>query len=499
MTTEEQRSACVRLWDEREHPMAPIRLNANDALIAVSGSPRIHRMVDGSGDRSKGVRVSNAPWMLLAPGAGDALTDQAAITRRWSRAGLLRHAPSSGPRAADKDVIVHEALRDGWRVYMVSVFHLEVIAIQRCRSTDKGIAGVAAADQTAPFRDLTGPELAKQLASDPSLRRVARVAVRALYSIGLDLGVGIIAIDGDGRTAALAIKQVPMFREDDESSPWSAAFERFQMMYREAMTGCDSRQRILIGADPEFILLKQNGRLASADRYFGIGGGAGADALLVGQRLVYPVGELRPDPASTPDELAVNVRRQLIRADAKAGEHSLRWAAGAMPIGGVALGGHIHLSGVPLTSRLLRQLDRYVALPIAMIESDSGRRPRYGMMGDFRQQAHGGFEYRTLPSWLVSPAAAKAAFALTLLCAHDTWSLPTLPLLPEKIEEAFYQGDRRTLTKQLDSIAAELAAAPSYAAYAHWIEPLFAAARQGTVWDATTDIRRKWRVGPYAK
>jgi hypothetical protein len=213
---------------------------------------------------------------------------------------------------------------------------------------------------------------------------------------------------------------------------------------------------------------------------------------------MYPIGELRPDPASTPDELAANVRRQLMRADAKAADDSLRWAAGAMPISGIALGGHIHLSGIPLTSRLLRQLDRYVALPIAMVESVTGRRPRYGMLGDYRQQPHGGFEYRTLPSWLVSPAAAKAAFALTLLCAHDTWSLPTPAMLPERVEEAFYRGERRVLAQQLDGIAIELAEAPSYEAYARWIEPLFAAARQGIVWDANADFRRKWRVGPYA-
>jgi hypothetical protein len=120
------------------------------------------------------------------------------------------------------------------------------------------------------------------------------------------------------------------------------------------------------------------------------------------------------------------------------------------------------------------------------------------MLGDYRQQPHGGFEYRTLPSWLVSPAAAKAAFALTLLCAHDTWSLPTPAMLPERVEEAFYRGERRVLAQQLDGIAIELAEAPSYEAYARWIEPLFAAARQGIVWDANADFRRKWRVGPYA-
>lgn len=520
MPMDEQRPVRVHVWDERQNPSAPVQMSARDALIVVNGSPLIHGDVPtGDGRTSAAALSKNAQWTLFAPGAADALTNHEQIARCWSRAGLLRHAPSVEQGLVDWRETVQEALRDGWRVYTVSVFHLEVIAIQRYRSIGTGITATPM-DRTVPYRELCGQELTKQLGSDPALRRVTRVAVRAIYSLGLDLGIAIVAIDGDGRTAALAVRQIPTFHDDD-GSPWAEALGRFRTMYAHSVadgmnlqggesealsttaayrsSGSESRKRILIGADPEFVLIKENGRIASADRYFGVGGGAGADALLVGQRLMYPIGELRPDPASTPDELAANVRRQLIRADAKADDHSLRWVAGAMPISGVALGGHIHVSGIPMTSRLLRQLDRYVALPIAMIESDSGRRPRYGMLGDFRQQSHGGFEYRTLPSWLVSPAAAKAAFALTLLCAHDTWSLPTPPMLPERVEEAFYRGDRRTLVKQLDGIAAELAASPSYAAYAHWIEPLFSAARQGTVWDEAADIRRKWRVGPYAK
>ncbi|GMK41525.1 hypothetical protein PCCS19_45820 [Paenibacillus sp. CCS19] len=501
----------VLVWDDRAGSSDPVHIDSHDALIVVSGSPRVRR--DGS-EKLSCAGSNAAAWTLLAPGAAAQLRiDQAEIARRWSRAGLLRHAPIVDRGISDWRESVQEALRDGWRVYAVSVFHLEVIAMERWLSIDKGVKSMSSAISTAAIAATTiagermtstraainGQELTKQMAADPALRRVSRAAIRALYSIGLDLGVAVVAIDGEGRTAALAVQSVPSFRER-EGLIWADAVERFQTMYANAIsTAGKPNKRVLIGADPEFVLLKPNGRIASAERYFGVGGGAGADALLIGQRLMYPIGELRPDPASSPDELAANVRRQLIRADAKVREEaSLLWAAGAMPVSGIALGGHIHLSGVPLTSRLLRQLDRYVGLPIAMIESDSGRRPRYGMLGDYRQQPHGGFEYRTLPSWLVSPAAAKAAFALALLCAQDTWSLPAPPLLPEQVEDAFYRGDRIVLARQLDAIAEELAKAPSYPTYARWIKPLFAAARSGTVWDTAADIRRKWRVGPFA-
>jgi len=493
VSAEKLQHTCVRLWDDRLDSSDSVQMNAHDALLVVSGAPRVNNSVKPSN-----TRLADTVWTLLAPGASQARMDQAEVARRWSRAGLFRHAPIVDLGSTDRRESVREALRDGWRVYAVSVFHLEVIELDRIMSQGNGTKAVGMT-QTSTDRMISGAELIKQLGADPALRRVARAAVRALYSLGLDLGIAIVAIDGDGRTAALDMKQVPSFREGD-GSIWGDVLGRFQSMYESSLPNASGKpiKSIRIGADPEFVLVKPNGRIASADRFFGVGGGAGADALLIGQRLAYPIGELRPDPAGTPSELAVNVRRQLIRADAKVDDDSLQWLAGAMPIGGIALGGHIHLSGVLLTSRLLRQLDRYVALPIAMIESDSGRRPRYGMLGDYRHQSHGGFEYRTLPSWLVSPAAAKAAFALALLCAHDTWSLPAPPLLPEQVEEAFYRGDRHMLVRELDSIAAELVEAPSYAAYARWIEPLFAAARQGAVWDATADFRRKWRVGPYA-
>jgi hypothetical protein len=213
------------------------------------------------------------------------------------------------------------------------------------------------------------------------------------------------------------------------------------------------------------------------------------------------VAELRPAPAKSPGELAANIRRLLSQAAARIPDGgALRWAAGGMPVPGFALGGHIHLSGVRLTGRLLRQLDSYVALPLAMIESSSerDRRPRYGGLGDFRLQPHGGFEYRTLPSWLASPLAAKAAFALALLCARESGTLSYRPSEDERIVDAYYAGDRETLRSRcLELLAESMAATPSYRELAGFIEPLLEAARKGSTWDVSVDIRKKWRTAPF--
>ncbi|MWC28161.1 putative amidoligase domain-containing protein [Paenibacillus sp. MMS18-CY102] len=457
-----------------------------------------------SDETGKAASDQNRPWTLYAAGtAGTGVADHRSVLRRWRRAGLLwelhsasasdREKLDSSARDSDagllsRDERINAAIAEGCRVYCVSVFHLEPIAMQRC-----GTAALMRQQQQAQ----AAPAIAVMLAADPMLRRVARTAVRAVYAAGLDLADVFIALSGEGKTAALAISR-PSREGGRLAGIWRDAIGAFDAQY--AVMRASAPAQILIGADPEFVLLRADGRIAPADRYLGRMGGAGADALLVRNRLMYPIGELRPDPSPTPEGLARSVRHQLARANERVKDRTLRWAAGAMPLPGIALGGHVHVSGAALTSRILRQLDRYLALPMAMVEHERGqaRRPRYGLLGDFRRQAHGGFEYRTLPSWLVSPAAAKASFALLLLCAQDTWRLPYRPALDEQAEAAFYAGDRSMLVNELDSITSELAAAPSYAQYFRLIEPLFEAAHRGSVWNEDADIRIKWRVGPLA-
>jgi hypothetical protein len=327
---------------------------------------------------------------------------------------------------------------------------------------------------------------------DAALRRVARVAVRVLYTLRLDVGAAEVALAGDGRCAVRGVR--PLL---SDGARQSAALRRFAATLGAA-GALDEDRRILLGADPEFALLMPSGKVAPASRFFGAGAGgaAGADAVLLGRRLLYPVAELRPAPAESPAALAGNIRRLMLAAAAKVRDPGLRWVAGAMPVPGLALGGHIHISGAPLTGRLLRLLDSCAAYPLAMVEDPAGRgrRPRYGSLGDFRLQPHGGFEYRTLPSWLVSPAAAKAAFALALLCASEALTLPRVPAAEERFRAAYYAGDRIELSACLDDIADVVTRSASYEELAPCIEPLFQAARAGKTWDEKSDFRLKWKI-----
>ncbi|MBO7746391.1 hypothetical protein I8J29_19445 [Paenibacillus sp. MWE-103] len=409
----------------------------------------------------------------------------------WSAAEIHRRLRRSGAAAREA-----EDVQDAARTYAVSLFQLRPVAAaaHRTAAMPRREAGRALPGAGTSIREAAARPLSEQ---DGRYRPLARLAARALYACGLDNGIVELAEDEAGACFVTGVRL-----------PGGGAYARgvWQAaaagLARELAAAADAgeageRPRILLGADPEFLLLSDAGKVVSAARYLANGHGAGCDAVVVGGEVRYPVAELRPAPSPTPDGLARNVRLLLRQAARRIPDRPpLRWAAGGMPAAGFSLGGHLHLSGVPLTGRLLRQLDSCVAFPLAMVESpaEQARRPRYGALGDFRQQPHGGFEYRTPPSWLVSPLAAKAAFALALLCARETASLSYVPAEEERYVEAYYAGDRRALAGCLDRLAASMRATRSYAELGKWIEPLLAAIRAGRTWDAAADIRDKWRV-----
>lgn len=422
-------------------------------------------------------------WLLNAGAATMTELDETGLAARLRAAGIGWGALQDRGRLQSAD-------RPGRRLYRVAVFHLAIVQLERIGRMPSGAAfGAGKLWQADGQRGATETGLDE---ADPLYRRVARMAVRTLYALGLDFGAVVVALDDDGRTSVCSVKLPPC-----GPGLWQQAAERFALEYRAALT---IQGRLLLGADPEFALLRADGRLASAARYLPPHGPVGCDAVPVGRQLRYPVAELRPAPAPDPAALASALRSLLQQAARRIGASGLRWLAGGMPVPGLALGGHLHLSGVPLTSRLLRALDSCVALPLALVEGAGARarRPRYGWLGDFRRQPHGGFEYRTPPSWLVSPAAARAAFALALLAAAEERTLAAsphvLPACDEALVAAYYAGDKQTLLRGMEPFFARLTATPGYSPLARWIEPLLEAAQRGEAWDETRDIRIKWRI-----
>ena len=158
---------------------------------------------------------------------------------------------------------------------------------------------------------------------------------------------------------------------------------------------------------------------------------------------------------------------------------------------GYPLGGHLHFSRCWMNGHLLRALDNYLALPLILIEDEStrGRRPRYGYLGDFRKKSHGGFEYRTLPSWLASPVVTRGVFALASLIVNNYWRLPRKPLQEPDIQAAYYSGDKRRLQDEVAMLWKDLEQLKGYEVHAGLLEGLRLLVASMVPWNEMADIR----------
>ncbi|WP_052098529.1 putative amidoligase domain-containing protein [Paenibacillus stellifer] len=324
-------------------------------------------------------------------------------------------------------------------------------------------------------------------------KRLGSLAVKALYGLGLDSGEVFITAGGEGRYIVSGIS--PLAPQDGRSLP--EPYRQAEEALRLALAGEGPRRPDLqLGMDPEFLLLREDtGRVVPASRHLPLGGAAGCDAGPPGTRGVFPVAELRPGPRAAPRALMAQLRSAAMLADRLIPGPGIGWRAGGMPLRGWALGGHLHFSGVVLTAPLLRALDNYLALPVALLEDEraSGRRPRYGTLGDFRLQPHGGFEYRTLPSFLVSPEIARGVIALAHLIVSRYEALPLRPLDREPVHAAYYGGGRETLRAAAGPLLRQLRALPEYAALRGDAEPLLRMIEEGRRWDESRNIRELWR------
>lgn len=257
---------------------------------------------------------------------------------------------------------------------------------------------------------------------------------------------------------------------------------------------------VLFGIDAEFLLrrpVQAGGRVVPACAFFAPDAVVGCDGVRVHKgRTLMAIGEVRPAPAPDAHTLYAHVRNALLwgMRRVQAIDAHIEWVCGGMPVPGIPLGGHIHMSGVPLTPTVLRLLDNYVALPLAMVEGTTTRqrRPRFGMLGAFRRQPHGGFEYRTLPSWLCTPDTAAGVLALVhTVIAHGP-ELHAFPLNDEVYRHAYVVGDKRTLWPVVVRVWRVLSALPTFSAYGDVLAPLWHMIRRHVSWDEQQDIRPAW-------
>ncbi|WP_400163446.1 putative amidoligase domain-containing protein [Brevibacillus sp. TJ4] len=374
----------------------------------------------------------------------------------------------------------------GWRTYKISMYQDHVLEV---RKSDEPTQWLLQPWQSPSFAQVS------LSAHDPELQLVKGLAARGLYAAGIDAGVVTVMAASPHRAKLVNV-----------SPDWPAKnAERF---LQKARHWWESRQRLhgqvlqKLGADPEFALRRTENmqhEMELASNYLKVNGTVGCDTTRYREELAlhqHPIAELRPEPSEDPDELYGRIREALRLAYKKINDPDVECLAGGMPFRGYPIGGHIHLSGLTPTFALRRKLDAYLALPLVLIEDDgcAERRKRYGFLGDVREKAYG-FEYRTLPSWLVHPIVARGVLHLARLIATSHSQLQAQPHLRLPLLKAYYRGDKAVLEPYVRQVWEELRRLPGYQLSAIHLERYFSYLLSDISWPASVDLRKTWEFG----
>lgn len=322
--------------------------------------------------------------------------------------------------------------------------------------------------------------------------KVCEMAKKAIYLIGLDIGMVTIVLTSKRRLKVREINPSPMVRDKD----LDAIVKMLVDLYNSESI-VESRD-IKLGADPEFMLFNsKNGKMISASEFFPRDGIVGTDNIRIPNRQQRPVAEIRPKPHENPLELIENIKQALSSANRLAPYKNVKWVAGSQPMNNYSIGGHIHFSRVAISGTLLRALDNYLAIPMFLIEepaSAARRRKKYGFLGDYRIKEHGGFEYRTLGSWLVSQSIATAVLCLAKLVVSRYPFLPKNYLNSLEAQKAFYSGDQDYFLKYFYLLWENIKEIDMYSLYAEELKIIPQMITARAHWDEKSDFRKSWNI-----
>jgi hypothetical protein len=165
---------------------------------------------------------------------------------------------------------------------------------------------------------------------------------------------------------------------------------------------------VKIGADVEFVFEK-DGLIEDASRHLRFKDRFGTDGC-------SSVVEIRPFPSEDPRYVINSLSRMMkMRAKRQPVITKFNWVAGSIA-GGRPVGGHIHFgTGSTPRANEVKYLDTFLATAVALTDDSLALERRqsssYGLLGAYRSQPWG-WEYRTLPSFIVDKRFAEGVLTL---------------------------------------------------------------------------------------
>lgn len=368
-----------------------------------------------------------------------------------------------------------------------SVVALRIHAVDLCTVAIRRLIG----DREMPVRNL----------SPRSAHVLETVARRALYALGLHFGAVDVVVAATGRPFVRRVDPSPSC-DDELARLYGVELARsLRTLAVDAAEPPRSRaSRLLLGADPEFVIVRRDNRtLRCASDLFPMDGSVGYDRqrTMLHGRHCHPIAEIRPSPSGSPYALVEHVRTELKKAYRLAPDRNADWLAGAHPAPGCFTGGHVHFSGIRPTTFLLRALDNYLALPSLLMEDPGlarARRRRYGLLGSFRRKEHGGFEYRTLSSWLTGVRRARSTLCLAKLVAVEYPRLRRHLLATPQAHRAFYHGKKEVFREAVEALWDDMRGTDSYQEFSQDLEGTRIWILNRRQWREGADLKRLWRV-----
>lgn len=324
--------------------------------------------------------------------------------------------------------------------------------------------------------------------------KITDMARKTIYVMGLDYGLVTIALTGKRKPRVIDISDSPDIRKKD----MKVLLNKIILLRTQQSPSVDPNQEVKMGADPEFMLFNsRSGKMIAASDLFPREGIIGCDNIRIPNRQQRPVAEVRPNPATSPRQLTDNIKQALTIANKLAPYRNVRWVAGSHPLSGYSIGGHIHFSNIDINYALLRALDNYLGILVFLIEnpvSAARRRKRYGNLADIRLKDYGGFEYRTLGSWLVTPQITCAVLCLAKIVAEHYLELSGIYLNSSASLRAFYEGNQEHFRPLFQKMWRELSNTSTFKEYQEELKLIAYMINNNIIWDEQSDLKNAWKI-----
>lgn len=324
---------------------------------------------------------------------------------------------------------------------------------------------------------------------------ILNLAKKAVYGLGLDFGVASIGVSHEGKAYVLDVDAYCCTMDYKCRKAYIRQFAKIIRKYEDLK---ENIKEITIGADPECIIKdKISGDMIFASEFLKNEGSIGLDdrSIEAGKKC-FPLMELRPKYSINPIDVVSSIKKILNDASKKINYSNIGIYAGSMPSLNYWSGGHIHF-GIKPNVKLIRALDNYLALPVLMIEKTNTARKRmvkYGALGNYRLKSHGGFEYCTLSSWLVSPNIALGVLCLAKVIVQEYLNLQKYYLNTYSDVRAYYLVNKSYFKDRIVDIVSTIQETKTYRIYEEQLEPLLDKIVENAEWKENRDIKEAWNL-----